>query len=143
LNLDYQLALEFIAFEYLNFSVQVLILDSCSLRTANRSCLNTSSICFLEIREQKKRSLSRQLPNLTTLLLGRKLMIIVDLPCLAVISAQDRVIGGANNYYDNKSAATALAYADGSEVVAAAGTSVYLDRGVSKASGFAEAQALY
>lgn len=69
-------------------------------------------------------------------------MIIVDLPCWAIVSAPDKVIGGKNNYYDNKAAATALTYAQGLNAVAAAGTSVYLDRGVSKANSFSEAQSL-
>lgn len=69
-------------------------------------------------------------------------MIIVDLPCLANISAYDEIIGGKNSYYDNKAAATALSYAQGLNTVAVTGTSVYLDRGVSKSNSFSEAQSL-
>jgi limonene-1,2-epoxide hydrolase len=70
-------------------------------------------------------------------------MIIADLPCLAIAADGDEVIGGKqNDDYDNKGAAVALAYADGSEALAAAGTSVYIDRGVSKVQGFSQAESL-
>jgi hypothetical protein len=69
-------------------------------------------------------------------------MIIVDLPCFAIISAPEKTRGGQNNYYDNKAAATALTYAEGLNTAAAAGTSVYLDRGISKAQSFSKAQSL-
>jgi hypothetical protein len=67
-------------------------------------------------------------------------MIIADLPCLAIVADGDEIIGGKNNEYDNKGAAVAYAYADGSEAFTAAGTSVYIDRGVSKVQGFSQAQ---
>jgi hypothetical protein len=68
-------------------------------------------------------------------------MIIADLPCLAIAVDSDEIIGGEqNNDYDNRGAAVALVYADGSEAIAAAGTSVYIDRGVSKVEGFSQAQ---
>ncbi|MEN9517703.1 MAG: hypothetical protein RLZZ381_291 [Cyanobacteriota bacterium] len=67
-------------------------------------------------------------------------MIIVDLPCLAIATNGEEIIGGKNDDYDNKGAAVATAYADGSEALTAAGTSVYIDRGVSKVEGFSQAQ---
>jgi limonene-1,2-epoxide hydrolase len=67
-------------------------------------------------------------------------MIIADLPCLAIAADGDEVIGGKNDDYDNRGAAVAFAYADGSEALTAAGTSVYIDRGVSKVEGFSQAQ---
>jgi hypothetical protein len=70
-------------------------------------------------------------------------MIIADLPCLAIVADGDEVIGGKqNDDYDNRGAAVASAYADGSEALTAAGTSVYIDRGVSKVEGFSQAQSL-
>jgi hypothetical protein len=67
-------------------------------------------------------------------------MIIADLPCMAIAADSDEIIGGKNDDYDNRGAAVATAYADGSEALTAAGTSVYIDRGVSKVEGFSQAQ---
>ena len=67
-------------------------------------------------------------------------MIIADLPCLAIVADGDEVLGGDN--YDNRGAAVALTYADGSEALTASGTSVYTDRGVSQVQGFSQAQSL-
>jgi hypothetical protein len=67
-------------------------------------------------------------------------MIIADLPCLAIAADGDEIIGGKNDDYDNRGAAVATAYADGSEALTAAGTSVYIDRGASKVEGFSQAQ---
>lgn len=77
-------------------------------------------------------------------------MIINDLPCLVVIPDHDEdpneVIGGKQikfydfkfkKFYGNKSLAGAFAYADGKNVRASYGTSVYLDGGVSKTHSFA------
>jgi hypothetical protein len=70
-------------------------------------------------------------------------MIIADLPCLVLISDHDEIIGGKQNFtYDNRAAAVATTQADGVNVVAAAGTSVYLDRGFSKAESFSVAKSL-
>ena len=69
-------------------------------------------------------------------------MIITDLPCLRIISDQDRILGGQqNNSYDNRAVSIARAYAEGPKSYAVTGTSVYLDRGVSIAQGFAVAKA--
>jgi hypothetical protein len=68
-------------------------------------------------------------------------MIITDLPCLAVISDQDEVIGGKQikfhgfkfkKFRGNKSVARTFAYAEGNNVSASYRTSVYLDGDVSK-----------
>lgn len=76
-------------------------------------------------------------------------MIITDLSYLQpiIISDLGKVKGGGKDtYYDNKAAATALAYADGTYpnilTSAAAATSVYIDRGVSQAQSFSRAQSL-
>jgi hypothetical protein len=69
-------------------------------------------------------------------------MIIADLPCLGIVADGDEVIGGKNDGYDNRGAAVAFAYADGSEALTAAGTSVYIDRGVSKVESYSQAQSL-
>ncbi len=68
-------------------------------------------------------------------------MTIVDLPCLIMISDLDKVKGGKqNNFYDNKATAISHSYADGLEAFSVAGTSVYIDRGISQALSFSEAQ---
>lgn len=70
-------------------------------------------------------------------------MIIADLPCLAVVADGDEeVIGGKNDDYDNRGAAVASAYADGSEALTASETSVYIDRGVSQVQSVSQAQSL-
>lgn len=69
-------------------------------------------------------------------------MIIVDLPCLAIAADGDEIIGGKNDDYDNRGAAVATAYADGSEALTASETSVYIDRGVSQVQGVSQAQSL-
>lgn len=70
-------------------------------------------------------------------------MIIANLPCLVIISDHDEIIGGKQNItYDNRAAAVAITQADGVNVLAAAGTSVYLDRGLSKAQSFSTAKSL-
>lgn len=61
-------------------------------------------------------------------------MIIADLTYLVVISDLQEVEGGQkNNYHDNRAAATAYSYADDSETLTAAETSVYVSRGFSRA----------
>ncbi|MEM7594994.1 MAG: hypothetical protein AAF383_26435 [Cyanobacteria bacterium P01_A01_bin.83] len=68
-------------------------------------------------------------------------MIISDLPYLKVVSQGDQIVGGQQkDSFDNKAVALSLAYADGSESYAVAGTSIYIDRGFSRSSGFAVAQ---
>ena len=68
-------------------------------------------------------------------------MILNDLPYLVMISDLDEAKGGEqNNYYNNRAAAVALAYADGSETLVAAGTLVYIGRGFSQSQSFSQAQ---
>jgi hypothetical protein len=66
-------------------------------------------------------------------------MIIADLPCLAVITDHDQVIGGKKiKFIDfkklcgDKSMASALVYAEGDEVWTSHETSVYRDGGMTK-----------
>ena len=74
-------------------------------------------------------------------------MILADLPYLVMISDLDKVKGGEqNNYYDNnndynnRAAAIAFAYADGSETFVASGTKVYIGGGFSQSQSFSQAQ---
>ena len=68
-------------------------------------------------------------------------MIIADLSYQRSISKLDRLKGGVrNNYYDNRAAAVSSAYANGSDASAAAGTSIYIDRGYSQSQSFSDAQ---
>ena len=69
-------------------------------------------------------------------------MIISDLPCLKVVSTCDKIVGGQQqkDSFDNRAVALSLAYADGSESYAVAGTLIYVDRGFAQSSGFAVAQ---
>jgi hypothetical protein len=69
-------------------------------------------------------------------------MIIRDLPYFALVSHQEEIIGGKKNNYNNKAAATSLAFAEGTDTIAIAGTSVYLKRGVSKANSIAVSKAM-
>ena len=68
-------------------------------------------------------------------------MIIADLTYLRTITDLDQVTGGEhNNYFDNRAVAVSSAFADGLSAFAVTGTSVYVDRGVSQAESFAQAQ---
>ncbi len=68
-------------------------------------------------------------------------MNIADLPYLRTIADLDQVTGGEqSNYFDNRAVAISSSFADGLEAFAVAGTSVYIDRGVSQAQSFAQAQ---
>lgn len=68
-------------------------------------------------------------------------MNIIDLPYLSPISQAEQV-KGAFQYdgYDNRAVALAHSYADGLDVIAVAGTSIYLDRGFSRSQSFSVAQ---
>lgn len=68
-------------------------------------------------------------------------MNIVDIPHLSPISQIDSVTGGLQpSSYDNQAVGLAFSYADGSNVISVAGTSVYIDRGLSRAQSFSFAQ---
>lgn len=68
-------------------------------------------------------------------------MTITDLPCLEIVEGRNKITGGKqNNSYESRAVSLAYAYATGSKSYAVTGTSVYLDRGISQSSGFAEAQ---